>query len=105
MKFKEQLRKLLKDHDMTAAQLSRKTGVPRSVISDWLAGASPKNIDHVKKVSESLGVCIEVMFFGGCREECKHTDKKIDHEKLADSEWISGIYEIKMRKLKKKNGE
>lgn len=64
IKLKNVLRDLLKKRDMTAAQLSRKAKVPKSVVSDWLSGASPRNLSQLMRVAKSLGVTLEMLCFG-----------------------------------------
>lgn len=64
LRLKYVLREFLKQRDMTAAQLSRKAKVPKSVISDWLSGANPRNLAQLMRVANSLGVTLEMLCFG-----------------------------------------
>ena len=64
LKLKYVLRDLLKQKDMTAAQLSRKAKVPKSVVSDWLSGANPRNLSQLMRVAKNLGVTLEMLCFG-----------------------------------------
>jgi transcriptional regulator with XRE-family HTH domain len=64
LKLKRILPSLLKKHGMTAAQLARKSNVPKSVISDWIGGSHPRNLLQVMSVAKSLGVTLEMLCFG-----------------------------------------
>lgn len=64
LRLRRILPSLLKTHGMTAAQLARKSNVPKSVISDWIAGSHPRNLLQVMSVAKSLGVTLEMLCFG-----------------------------------------
>ena len=64
LKLRRILPSLLKKQGITAAQLSRKSNVPKSVISDWIAGSHPRNLLQVMRVATSLGVTLEMLCFG-----------------------------------------
>ena len=111
MKLKEQLRRLLAERDMTAAQLSRKSGISQSVISDWLSGASPRRIEQVKKAANVLGTSLDELCFGSGsvpkRPEGAPPGGKSD-EKSDDilgafigDEWVGGMFEIRIRRIRR----
>jgi transcriptional regulator with XRE-family HTH domain len=103
MKLKARLREYLKEKDMTAAQLARKTGISSSVISDWLAGASPKNIEQVKRVAEVFGVCVDILCFGKEDVKCTQCRCSRDNKALINDELIEeGLFELTLRRVKKK---
>lgn len=54
---------LLKDRNLTAAQLSRKTGVAKQVLSDWMSGVQPRKIEHLYSVAKALEVSMESLCF------------------------------------------
>jgi transcriptional regulator with XRE-family HTH domain len=60
---------LLKERDMTAAQLSRKTGVAKQVLSDWMSGVQPRKIEHLFVVARELGVSMESLCFAASDSE------------------------------------
>jgi transcriptional regulator with XRE-family HTH domain len=72
MTFSKQLNCLLKARGMTAAELSRRTRVPKQTISDWLGGTHPRNMNHVKKVADTLDVTILELFFGESSDRPKN---------------------------------
>jgi transcriptional regulator with XRE-family HTH domain len=62
-RLRHNLATLLKERNLTAAQLSRKTGVAKQVLSDWLSGVQPRKIEHLYVVSRELGTSIETICF------------------------------------------
>ncbi len=48
MNLKHQLQELMELHRLNTSKLSKATGIPKSTISDWLGGSSPKNISQIK---------------------------------------------------------
>ena len=50
------LQKILKERDISLRELSRQTKVSPSVISGWLKGNSPTDLNLIKNLSEKLGV-------------------------------------------------
>lgn len=58
------LKALLKTHDMTIAQLSRRSKVNAKTLYQWTYGQKPRDIDQVKRVVEVLGVTIDELAYG-----------------------------------------
>ncbi len=56
MNLRKNLSFLLKEHKITIAELSRKSGVPKSTIADWMTSQKSINLDQLRKVSEALKV-------------------------------------------------
>lgn len=52
----ENLRRLLKEHNMTQRELSEKAGLPTSTISDYVNGKSLALPGNVEKLAAALGV-------------------------------------------------
>lgn len=67
MDFKE----LLKKKDLHGAQLARRLGYNRTIVSAWVKGRSKPGITIVPKIAEVLGVSVEevVACFTGKKEE------------------------------------
>ena len=85
-------------HSITAAELSRRTGIPRQVISDWLAGAMPRRLDHLKKVVDLLKTTIDELCFGDVAEPLVVT---IPNSMEPSSEHdLVGRFEIVVRKIR-----
>jgi transcriptional regulator with XRE-family HTH domain len=64
MTFKKQLSHHLKRRQISAAELARRTGVPKQTISDWLGGTQPRKVEFVKRIADELNVTIIELFFG-----------------------------------------
>lgn len=96
MNLKNQLRLYLELEDMTAARLSKKSGVSKQVISLWLKGSSPKNVEQIKSVAQVLRTSVDHLCFGNGEEK-----KSTNFESISDDEWLSGAFEIKIRRIKK----
>ncbi len=63
MNLKTNLKKLLSDSSLNAVKLSKLTGVPKSTLSDWLSGNSPKNISQVKSVADHFKISIDELVY------------------------------------------
>lgn len=87
--LKRVLKDLLKESGLTAAALSRKCGVPRSVLSDWMAGSRPRNVQQLKCVADHFGVSLEWLCFGR------------GHHPAGD-ELIEGVFEGRLRLVRRK---
>ena len=68
-RLRQNLMTLLKERGMTASQLSRKTGVAKQVLSDWMSGVQPRKIEQLYLVAKELGVSIEAICFTKSEEE------------------------------------
>jgi transcriptional regulator with XRE-family HTH domain len=62
-RLRQNLVTLLKERELTASQLSRKTGVAKQVLSDWMSGVQPRKIEQLYTVARELGVSIETLCF------------------------------------------
>lgn len=93
MKLKSNLRLQIEKHGITATQLSKRSGVSKQVLSTWLNGASPRKIEHVKRVAEALNLSIDELCFGDIIPVSVKDLSSTD-------EWMSGVFEVKFRRLK-----
>ena len=101
MTFKKQLRLYLDTRGMSGSTLARAAKVPKQSISDWLSGTNPRDVRQVKKVADSLKVSIDHLMFGtGIEEAEAASDSKPNLTTLIGDEWITGRFEIKLRRLK-----
>jgi len=94
VRLKENLRTHLDKQGITAAQLAKRAGVSKQVLSTWLNGASPRKIEQVKKVADSLSVSVDELCFGSKMPTAQ------DQFPFPSDQWISGVFEIKVRKVK-----
>ena len=96
--LKDQLQYFLRARGMTASALARRAGVPKQSLSDWLAGASPRKIDHLKRVSQVLGVTIDHLCFGKGEPPESQSSTHPSLESLLDR-GTEGLFEIKLRRI------
>src|SRR3989338_10735419 len=87
MNLKSQLKLYLELRGMTAAEVSRKSGVSKQVLSLWLTGSSPKNIEQVKKVAAVLGTSVDHLCFGEGKDV--ESEKVVELNHLMGNDWIS----------------
>lgn len=64
MIYGRQLSYFLKQRKLSAAELSRQSGIAKQTISEWLQGAEPRSISSVKRVAQVLSVSIDVLYSG-----------------------------------------
>jgi predicted transcriptional regulator len=93
LKLSANLRKVIRDREMTVASLSRLSGVPKTNIQGWLEGASP-NILQLQQVAAVLHLNIEELAFG--KRSIPQFDQVIEQLNFS-----TGKYEISIRKIEK----
>ena len=59
VKLYEKFAELLEKNNKTAYQISKETGIPQSVLSDWKRGRSTPKVDKLKILADYFGVSIE----------------------------------------------
>lgn len=64
MKLDKMLRELLRRHAWTVPKLSQRTGVPVNTIHNWLAGQTPRRLEHLRLVAECFDVTLDYLLFG-----------------------------------------
>lgn len=94
MKLAKQLEHYLKTSGMPATELARRSGVSRKTIQNWMSGQNPKSFDQVKAVCEVIGCTLDTLIYGEGFKE------KTDSQIFDDSSWMSGVFEIKVRRIK-----
>lgn len=55
-KFRRRLNKAMKKQNMTAAELSRRTGIPAAVISQYRSGRYKPRQERINALADTLGV-------------------------------------------------
>lgn len=99
MTLKKQLKYYLERNDLTASQLARKANVPKQSLSGWLAGSNPRDVKQVKRVADALNTSLDNLLFGE-GSDSKNL-KGNDLSTLLGDEWFSGIFEMKIRRVKR----
>ena len=98
MQLKKNLRQILAEREMTISLLSRKTQVPKSTISEWMAGASPRDLKKLKIIAECLGYTVDELCFGN---QASRTRSAADCSIEPHLEEIkAGVYEVILRKIR-----
>lgn len=93
MRLQRNLKRILADRDLTAAQLSRKSGVPKATIGDWLAGGIPRDLRKVKLVTDFLGLTVDELCFGEGRASEEPIEQHLE-------EIRAGLFEVILRRPK-----
>jgi len=94
MQLKKNLRKILNDRDMTAAQLSRSSGVPKTTLGEWLNGGIPRDLRKVKQVADILDMTVDQLCFGPMAKTENSIEEHLD-------EINAGIFEVVLRRPKR----
>ncbi len=58
------LKSALKKANIGVPTLSKRTGVPRQTIANWIAGQSPQNLDDVRTIANYFSMTIDELCFG-----------------------------------------
>lgn len=93
MNLQKNLKKLLFQKNLKAAELARLSGVSKTSIGEWLAGSNPRDIRKVKKVADALHVSVDELCFGDA-ENRNSPLKKYEEEIFA------GNFDVILRKAK-----
>lgn len=89
--LKDRLGQLLKRRSWTAAELARRSGVPKQVLSLWLSGVEPRKISHLKSVAITLGVTLDELCFSPTDGEAPSAQDGVE------GEWLEGVFEGRIR--------
>jgi transcriptional regulator with XRE-family HTH domain len=64
MYFRSQLQHIMKQQNISAAELSRRTGIPRQTISDWLNRAEMHTLKQIVVAASALNVSLDRLICG-----------------------------------------
>lgn len=95
MELKRVLKELLNQRDISVAQLSRATRLPRQTLDNWFSGKEPRSLKQVKKVAEYFGVPMDFLCFGERSKE-----KSI---REYEDEINAAVFEVVLRRIKKRS--
>lgn len=96
--LKRQLQFYLNKHDMSASQLAREAGVPKSSVGDWLAGSNPRDVRQIKRVADVFGVSLDNLMFGDGGDSEALKANALDM--LVGDQWVGGLFEVRIRRVK-----
>ena len=98
--FAQNLQKVLKERGISLRVAANIAGVSQSVISSWLAGAQPADLNAVHKFARSTGTDFEWLVVGHLSG--KKANSIPLNEIFEEQEAFSGIYQIEAKKLVRK---
>ena len=104
IEFKTNLKRIMKERGLSAADLSRQAKIPKSTISEWLQGRQPKFDDAILRLAEALRVSAEALLVGSKPEE-DIVNKIFDTSGDGFVEVHNGIFRIKIEKYVGKDRE
>ena len=101
--FSNNLKNLMKQRKISAAELGRKAKIPKSTISEWMQGRQPKFDETILRLAQVLGVSVEKLLTGSPNTK----DEDLVEQILSQSddgfvEIHSGVYRLKIEKFKGK---
>jgi len=91
--IKTTLKRLVAESGITVTHLARATNIPAQTLHNWLAGAEPKSLVQLKRVSEYFDVSLDYLCFG---KEAKPNKSLTEYE----NEINAGVFEVVLRKIK-----
>jgi len=94
--LKQNLKQLVKDFDITMAQLARETKIPPQTLNNWLTGVEPRSLSQVKRVADYFDISVDELCFGA---KTKLEDSN-SFQSYSD-EINAGVFEVVLRRIKK----
>jgi len=98
--LRTQLALYIEIRGLTLSELSRRAKVPKGTIHSWISGKSPKNIDAIKRVADTLKVSLDHLLYGSGQDEDSQRITELDA--LLGDGWVGGTFEVKFRRVVKK---
>lgn len=95
--FKTNLKRIMKERGLSAADLSRQAKIPKSTISEWMQGRQPKFDDAILRLAKVLNVSTETLLTGVAPEE-DLVKQIFDSEGDGFIEVHNGIFRLKIEK-------
>ncbi len=95
IKIAQTLKQLLKERGMTLRELSKRSGVPVSTLSEWSSNREPKSPTQTRKVAAALGVSMHYLIFG-------EDDGQEPLQRLLKEDLFQGTFEITVKKVRMK---
>jgi transcriptional regulator with XRE-family HTH domain len=101
-RLRQNLAVVLKDRRVTAAQLSRQSGIAKQVLSDWLAGVQPRKLEQLYIASQILNVSLEKLCFAQTTQSLLQNDNEVNassENRHISIDEIRGRFEIHLRRI------
>lgn len=93
IKIASTLKQLLKERGISLRELSKRSGVPVSTLSEWSSNREPKSPIQTRKVAEALGVSMHFLLFG-------EDDRQEPLQKLLKEDLFQGTFEISIKRVR-----
>ncbi len=88
----------MKDRELTIKKLSDMSGVPKSTISEWLSGRSPKVTPDLINLAKVLNISLDELLTGKSIEE-RVVDQLVN-DKKEFIQLFKGVYRVTVEKEK-----
>ena len=101
-RLRQNLAVVLKDRHVTAAQLSRQSGIAKQVLSDWLAGVQPRKLEQLYGASLILNVSLEKLCFAQTTQSLLENDNEVNSAnegRPIHFDEIRGRFEVHLRRI------
>jgi transcriptional regulator with XRE-family HTH domain len=59
--FKDNFKKIIQIKNLSAYKVSKETGIPKTIVYDWAAGAREPVSEHLITLADYLGVSIDYL--------------------------------------------
>jgi transcriptional regulator with XRE-family HTH domain len=99
-RLRQNLTSLLKDRRITAAQLSKTTGIAKQVLSDWMSGGRPRHLEQLFVVSKILNVTLEALCFSESPLLAVTPFSQPGQNHTWTGDELRGQYEVYLRRIK-----
>lgn len=96
--LKDILKKKLHEADIGVPTLSKRTGISRKTISNWMDGQKPQNIEQVKVVADFFGLTVDELCFGPSIRSELTTPSELEKHR---EEINAGVFEVVLRRVNK----
>lgn len=101
IKIRTILKKLLHEHDLTAAQLARACSIAPQTINNWLSGQEPRSLNQIKAVADHFGVSVDYLVYGlDIKKSYLKESLKEPMEQFED-EINAGVFEVVLRRIRR----
>jgi len=99
MNLKHQLALYIELRQTTLSKLARASGVPKTTIHSWITNGKVGKMEQIKAVADALEVSLDHLVFGSGQDE--ESAKITELDALLGDTWISGLFEVKFRRIKR----
>lgn len=101
--FGKILSAIMKERGLTLKQISQMAGVSLSVVSDWTAGNSPRDLQAVYRLSQALGIEFSRLLLGQAEpiKDISSVAELFDEDEIFDGLVRINIKRVSLRDNKK----